>query len=156
MAMTKHVILSSLLIAAACGGAAHNAAEPEPSTGPAPTPAGPAVSNDDLASQGATLYGAHCAKCHGDKGQGGSKAPAVVGASALPKNPRPGSKRQVTFSTAYDIGAWAMEHMPGDKPGSLKQEEYLAILAFDLKANGVTLPAEPLTVEGLKAIVIHP
>ena len=60
------------------------------------------------------------------------------------------------FSTAYDVGAWAMKHMPADKPGSLSNDEYLAIIAFDLKANGVDLGAETLTLDKLQTIVLHP
>ena len=150
MRMIKSALLSGLFVIAACGGSAKH--EPEEPTGTAPA----AMTNDQLVAQGGELYGKHCAKCHGDAGQGTDKAPAVVGADALPKDPRPGAKRDVPFSTAYDVGAWAMKHMPADKPGSLTNDEYLAIMAFDLKANGVDLGAEPLTLDGLKAIVLHP
>ena len=154
MGMIKSVLFASLVLAAAaCGGSSSPKEPAEPNgTGPAPQVA----TNDELVAKGGTLYGEKCAKCHGDAGQGTDKGPAVVGEGALPKDPRPGAKRQVVFSTAYDIGAWVMEHMPADKPGSLAPEEYLAILAFDLKANGVDLGTEPLTIEGLKTIVIHP
>jgi hypothetical protein len=60
------------------------------------------------------------------------------------------------FSTAYDIGAWVMTNMPANAPGTLQPQEYLAILAFDLKANGVNLAPEALTLESIKQIVIHP
>jgi mono/diheme cytochrome c family protein len=153
MRMIKPTLFASALFVVACGGSSSPREPVEPTTD---KPTAAVVTNDELAARGATLYGANCAKCHGDAGQGTDKGPAVVGAGALPKDPRPGAKRQVVFSTAYDIGAWVMENMPGDNPGSLAPEEYLAILAFDLKANGVALPTEPLTVEGLKTIVIHP
>jgi cytochrome c len=154
MGMIKSVVFASLVLAAAaCGGSSSPKEPVEPNgTGPAPQVA----TNDELVAKGGKLYGEKCAKCHGDAGQGTDKGPAVVGEGALPKEPRPGAKRQVVFSTAYDIGAWAMEHMPADNPGSLAPEEYLAILAFDLEANGVELGTEPLTLEGLKSIVIHP
>jgi mono/diheme cytochrome c family protein len=152
MRMTRFMLISIVVgaAAAACGGSARH--EPDQPTGPAPAP----VSNDELVARGGQLYGKYCAKCHGDAGQGTDKGPAVVGAGALPKDPRAGAKRDVPFSTAYDVGAWAMKHMPADKPGSLATDEYLAILAFDLKANGVDLGAEPLTLDRLHAIVLHP
>ena len=154
MGMIKSVLFASVCLVAACGGSSSPKEPTEPNgTG---TTTAQVMTNDELVAKGGTLYGEKCAKCHGDAGQGSDKAPAVVGEGALPKDPRPGAKRQVVFSTAYDIGAWVMEHMPADKPGSLAPEEYLAILAFDLKANGVELGSEPLTVEGLKSIVIHP
>ncbi len=38
--------------------------------------------NADQAAQGAPLYVAHCAKCHGPTGAGGPHTPAVVGKNA--------------------------------------------------------------------------
>jgi hypothetical protein len=45
--------------------------------------------------------------------------------------------------------------MPGNKPGSLKADEYFAILAFDLKANGVAL-TQPVDGAVASGIVLHP
>ena len=45
--------------------------------------------------------------------------------------------------------------MPGDAPGSLTTDEYLAIFAFDLTANGITLD-KPLDGPAAQAIVLHP
>jgi cytochrome c len=138
-----------ICLAAACGGK------------PAPAPVAPAPAaggNDALIAKGGQLYGAHCAKCHGDAGQGTDKAPMVVGVGkgALPLDPRPGSKRDVPFHTAADIGGWAAKHMPGDAPGSLALGDYVAILAFDLHANGVDLGSEPFTLDRAAQITIHP
>lgn len=105
--------------------------------------------------RGKALYVQHCAKCHGDSGQGTKDGPAVVGPEAFPAEPRPGAKRDVRFRTAADVFAWAVEHMPGDAPGTLETDEYLAIFAFDLTANGVKLSA-PLDGAAAKAIVLHP
>ena len=146
------MILATVLFAAACGGA-HKAA---PEAAPAPASAG--GGNDALIARGGELYGAHCAKCHGDAGQGTDKAPAVVGVDkgALPLAARPGAKRDVAFHTAADVGGWVAKHMPGDAPGTLPLDDYVAILAFDLHANGVDLGAEPFTLERAGQIVIHP
>ncbi len=104
---------------------------------------------------GKQLYIEHCASCHGNGGQGSDTAPPVVGSDAFPLNPRPGAKRDVQFHTAADVFGWAIKHMPGDAPGTLKTEEYLAIFAFDLTANGVKLTA-PLDGPAAAAIVLHP
>ncbi|HKP58281.1 MAG TPA: c-type cytochrome [Polyangiales bacterium] len=91
---------------------------------------------------GMDVYVDHCAKCHGDAGQGTDKAPRVVGLNegALPLDP-PASrqKRKEQFVTVADVANFVVANMPGDDPGSLSTEEYLAVLAFDLKANGITL-----------------
>jgi cytochrome c len=105
--------------------------------------------------QGTGLYVANCAKCHGDSGQGTDKAPPVVGKDAFPLHPRAGAKRDVDFRTAADVFAWATVHMPGDAPATLSTDEYLAIFAFDLTANGVKLMA-PLDGAAAQAIVLHP
>ncbi|MDC0666529.1 c-type cytochrome [Nannocystis radixulma] len=90
-------------------------ADPEEAPGPA---------EQKLA--GGTLFEKHCAKCHGALGKGTDKAPAVVGEEALSR-----------FNTAQEVFEFISNEMPKDKPGSLKEGEYWAIIAFDLKANGV-------------------
>lgn len=105
--------------------------------------------------RGTKLYGANCAECHGDGGQGSPSAPPVVGKDAFPLKPRDGAKRDVEFRTAADVFAWTAVHMPGDAPGTLSTDEYLAIFAFDLTANGVKLSA-PLDAAAAQAIVLHP
>ena len=131
------------------------AAGPEAESAPPEAPVPAAASAPEAAEQGATLYGAKCASCHGDAGQGG-KAPAVVGKAALPLDPRPGSKRGGQFKTALDVFQFVKTAMPGDAPGSLTDDEYRAIIAFDLKANGVDLGAEPFTAERAATFVLHP
>jgi cytochrome c len=131
---------------AACGGKSTTA-----STTPAPEA-------DPLAAQiehGKALYTEKCAGCHGAAGEGTDKGPPVVGPEAFPLDPRPGAQRTSQFHTAADVFAFATEHMPADDPGSLAQDEYLAIFAFDLTANGVKLD-KPLDGAAAAAIVLHP
>ena len=122
---------------------------------PAPAaPAEPATATAQI-ERGKQLYGERCAKCHGDGGQGTDKGPPVVGKDAFPQQPRQGAKRNVEFRTAADVFAWATQHMPGDAPGTMSTDEYLAIFAFDLTANGVKLD-KPLDGPAAQAIVLHP
>src|ERR1041384_5151011 len=127
------------------------------STPAATTPAtpGPATSITAQIDQGKQLYVDKCAKCHGAAGEGSQKAPPVVGKDAFPEKPREGAKRDVDFHTAADVFAWTAKHMPGNAPGSLSTDEYLAIFAFDLTANGVKLE-KPLDGAAAQAIVLHP
>jgi len=115
----------------------------------------PELTAEAQIAQGQALYVEHCAGCHGDGGQGGEDAPPVVGADAFPLAPRAGAKRDVEFRTAADVFAWATMHMPPGAPGGLSTEEYLAIFAFDLTANGIEL-TEPLDGAAAAAIVLHP
>jgi mono/diheme cytochrome c family protein len=140
----KSLLLASLLIAC-------SSSSPRPTAQPAPT-ANPLTAQID---RGKGLYVDRCAKCHGDGGQGTDKGPPVVGPAAFPLKPRPGAKRDVDFRTAADVFAWTVAHMPGDAPGTLSTDEYLAIFAFDLTANKVQLKA-PLDAAAAQAIVLHP
>lgn len=104
---------------------------------------------DQQVELGAMLFAEHCAQCHGDMGQGTDKAPRVVGLSegALPLDPPPSRQlRKEQFVTVGDVANFVVMNMPANAPGSLMTDEYLAILAFDLQANGITLD-QPLTLE---------
>jgi mono/diheme cytochrome c family protein len=105
--------------------------------------------------QGKKLYTDNCSKCHGAAGQGTKDAPPVVGKDAFPLDPRPKAKRDVKFHTAADVFAWASKNMPAKKPGTLTTDQYLAIFAFDLTANGVKLD-KPLDGAAAAKIVLHP
>lgn len=108
------------------------------------------------ASRGASLYAAYCAKCHGDNGEGTENAPRVVGLDegALPlKAPAERKVRKEDFVTVADVAAFVTTNMPADDPGSLDTDEYLAILAFDLQANGITLE-QPLDLELAETLTI--
>lgn len=121
----------------------------------APEAAGGATTAAAQIDQGKQLYVEKCAKCHGDAGQGTAKGPPVVGPEAFPQKPRQGAKRDVEFHTAADVFAWASKNMPGGAPGSLTTDQYLAIFAFDLTANGIQLD-KPLDAPAAQAIVLHP
>jgi len=92
-------ILPTFLLAA-CGGSSggEKVEQPQPAT-EQPQPAAeqpqPAAGEtaDQQTARGGELYGKNCAGCHGDAGQGGAKAPPLVGGQALPLEPRPGAKR---------------------------------------------------------------
>jgi mono/diheme cytochrome c family protein len=104
---------------------------------------------EDQVALGGMLFADHCAECHGDAGQGTDVAPRLVGLDegALPLDP-PASRqvRKEKFVTVADVANFAVMNMPPDAPGSLSTEEYLAILAFDLNANGIMLD-QKLTLE---------
>jgi mono/diheme cytochrome c family protein len=149
--------------------------EPSPATGPAPEPApepaGPTAEElaaqeaekqaaeakaklDEQIAQGKELYGANCAGCHGANGEGRGKTPKVVGEGALPQKPPKGAKtRKAEFNTAADVATFVVASMPPKKGGSLTPEQYYAILAFDLSANGIAL-TEPVTADNAGNIAL--
>ena len=106
----------------------------------------------DQASNGKALYVKYCAVCHGANGEGGTvpqqfgklagrKVPPVAGPGFLP-----GMK---DVGQVYDF---AKKNMPGDKPGSLKDNEYLDVISFALQANNIKPDGKPLTPASAKEI----
>jgi cytochrome c len=110
----------------------------------------------DQVAEGGKLFAKHCAKCHGKAGEGTKKAPPIVGQGALPLDPPPGAKlRKTQFHTAQDVAEFVSSKMPANKPGSLKPDEYYAILAFDLKANGVDVSNKKIDATTAAQIKLH-
>jgi mono/diheme cytochrome c family protein len=104
---------------------------------------------------GQALYTQNCAECHGDSGQG-DKAPRLVGLKegALPLDPPTDRKyRKGRFVTVADVAEFAVQNMPPKKGGSLSADQYWAIVAFDLHANGIDLDKK-LTPEVAKTLTI--
>lgn len=113
---------------------------------------------DAQVAKGGELYGANCASCHGANGEGKKKYPKVVGEGALPLDPPKGAKlrKGIQFNTAKDVADFVVAKMPPKKAGKLTPEEYFAILAFDLNANGIAL-TEVVTADNAGSIQIpHP
>jgi hypothetical protein len=71
---------------------------------------------------------------------------------ALPLKPPAGSKRTTEFKTVADIADYVVKTMPPNAPGSLSAEDYYAVLAFDLKANGIDLGDKKLDGELAKTL----
>jgi mono/diheme cytochrome c family protein len=108
-------------------------------------------------AHGQMLFTKHCAKCHGHSGQGTEDAPRLVGLEegALPLDPPASRKvRKSRFVTVADVAEFAMANMPPKKAGTLTADEYLAVIAFDLKANGIDLGQELLTMPKAKTLTI--
>jgi cytochrome c len=136
-------LFASSLLLFACGGCTRPAAAPAAETAAAQTAASPASAGTFAAQAqaGQQLYAKNCASCHGAHGNDG-KAPPVVGLDqgALPLEPAPTAKfRKTQFKTVGDVADFVVKSMPPKAPGSLSADEYYAILAFDLQANGIDL-----------------
>ena len=124
---------------------------------PAPPVISPAVQQAIATQieQGRALFADKCAECHGANAQGTDDGPALVGKDVLPREPRAGSKRTLTFATAADVLAFATQNMPADDPGSLQPDEYAALIAFALSANAIKLD-KLLDATSAQAIVLRP
>jgi len=135
------LVACGVLALAACGG----------SSGPAPATGG---NSGDQVALGAKLYGENCASCHGASGAGG-KAPPLVGKAALPLDPPATAKfRKTQFHTGADVFAFVKATMP-PTGAKLTDEQYAAILAFDLKANGVDMTGKTVGPSTAASFVLH-
>lgn len=134
----------------------------------------PTVENPTQADEGAQLYWLNCQPCHGDRGQGltdewraqyppedqncwesgchgerpyerGFTLPATV-------PPLVGPDSLERFRTAGQVYAYVKAAMPYQAPGTLSDEEYLAITAFLAREHGVWdgRPLQTDTVEQLR------
>jgi len=131
------LLLVSLALATACGGTPPDAKNGENAAVPA--------NFSEQVKRGAEVFADHCSSCHGKGGEGTAEAPALVGPTALPLDPPSGAKhRKSQFVTVADVAEFVSTNMPGDAPGSLDAEDYFAVLAFDLKANGIDLGEQKL------------
>jgi S-disulfanyl-L-cysteine oxidoreductase SoxD len=120
------------VLASACG-----ASPPDAKSG---ENAAPPANFEQQVARGADVYAARCSTCHGKGGEGTADAPAVVGPTALPLDPPSGAKfRKSQFVTVADVADFVVKNMPADAPGSLSTDDYFAVLAFDLNANGIEL-----------------
>ncbi len=132
------------------------------------------------APEGARLFAQHCASCHGDRGQGLTGGPPIMGSGALPLYPdeqaaagnpqlsNPGQVRtqrltQVTgaaardpFQTSADVYRYISTRMP--KPmrdaGSLEADEYWAILNFMMISHGLEIPEDGIDESNAASVAI--
>lgn len=139
----------SVLLATGCGAGGATTA----------TPPGPIA---DQIALGKAVYSSKCAGCHGLDGTGGDDT-ALIGDRALPVEgsdvaggPRQAGKPRTTkFLTASDVYVYTKTNMPDDgSPGSLKDSEYLALTAWMLNGNHVTMSA-PLDSVNAASIRLH-
>ena len=151
-----------------------------------PTPAGAADANlakaRSQASQGADLFARECARCHGQRGEGGADVPSILGAWALPVYPddqsksadpaftdpqqleeearvRPaGAPSRDPFRTARDLHAFISKRMPlpARRAGSLRSDEYWAIVNFMLIAHGSDVPQDGISEANADSVSIEP
>jgi len=110
----------------------------------------PALYTADQATAGATTYQQACAACHGGALEGVS-APALKGEAF-------GEMATAQGLTADSLLEVTAATMPQSSPGSLKPEEYNAVVAYILQQNGYPAGTVALAphATGLKDAKITP
>lgn len=111
-----------------------------------------------IATQGAAVYAAQCASCHGDNGEGGGPAgngpqviidPATAQDGWQPDEPKVIGNYWPYATTVYD---YVRRAMPFLTPGSLTDDEYYAVVAFLLAENGIIGEEEEMNAETLPQV----
>ncbi|MGC4093464.1 MAG: cytochrome c [Polyangiaceae bacterium] len=80
----------------------------------------------DMAATGALLYERNCQGCHGERGEGADKGPAIFNKKKLGRR----------FKTAQGLFDFLVKEMPKDNPGSLDIGQYWNIETFIVVASG--------------------
>ena len=80
----------------------------------------------EQAKRGATLYGTHCASCHGSALNGGESAPPLTGSEFF---------SNWNGLTVGELFERIRVSMPADNPGKLTREQDADVLAFMLSMN---------------------
>lgn len=138
-----------VLCAALAGCAAAPVANPTPQLG-RPVSADPAQGADmtvfpdgrglppgrGTAADGAALYAARCAACHGALGEGG-RGGRLVGRAPLLASPWPEKTVGQYWPYATTLYDYIRRAMPIDAPGSLSADQGYALTAWVLQANDI-------------------
>lgn len=88
------------------------------------------------AADGAALYAARCAACHGVRGEGGSGG-RLVGRAPLLASPWPEKTVGQYWPYATTLYDYIRRAMPIDAPGSLSADQGYALTAWVLHANDI-------------------
>ncbi len=131
--------------------------------------------------EGSRLFEQKCAGCHGARGEGGVRAPTILGERGLPEYPRPqsavgdpatgdpealrlearsrpaGAPSRDPFRTAEDLERFVVQNMPppeDDEP-RLSPGEGRSLVHFMLVAHGVAVPPEGVTDQNAKSVKLQ-
>lgn len=104
-------------------------------------------------ASGSDIYAAHCAACHGDKGQGGL-APALVGGKGTLATAHPVTTVGSYWPYAPTLFDYIRRAMPFDAPESLTNDQVYAVAAYVLWLNGIVPRQTVLDADSLPKVVM--
>jgi cytochrome c553 len=108
-------------------------------------------------ADGAKVYGAKCASCHGLKGEGMPPFPKLVGRDpkdGFPFGRDPGLVKTIGnyWPHATTLFDYVKRSMPFMQPGSLTNDEVYAVTAWLLAQNEIIAADATLDAAGLRAV----
>ena len=103
------------------------------------------------AADGARIYSAQCAACHGKTGKEGPKDVLVGGQGTLATS-KPVKTIGSYWPYATTIWDYINRSMPYNKPGSLSAKEVYAVTAYVLYLNGIIKEDAPMNAKTLPQV----
>jgi mono/diheme cytochrome c family protein len=97
-----------------------------------------------LAPEGSLIYESYCAECHGLRGAGTGKQPAIMGDQSL-----------MRYTTAFDLYEYVHGHMPKGRKAELSPKDYWAVVDFVVRANGEPVPESGLSSSNAARVRLH-
>ena len=110
------------------------------------------VYTEAQAARGQKIYAENCASCHGDDLSGGGQAPALSGKDFN------ADWNDLAIGDVFDRTSGTM---PADKPGTLKPEQAVDVIAFLLQkgnfpAGQAELPTDATALKAIKYVSPKP
>ena len=104
------------------------------------------------AEEGAPIYAAQCASCHGERGEGRDDYPALVGGRGSLSTDKPLLTVGSYWPTATTLFDYLWRGMPYAAPGSLTADETYALTAWILSANAIVKPTKVMDSKSLPLV----
>ena len=103
-------------------------------------------------AQGAAIYAAKCASCHGAKAEGGAGPRLFGGIGTLMAPQQPVQTVGSYWPYATMVFDFVRRTMPWDKPKSLTNDEVYASVAYILSLNGLMKEGEVLNKDSIMKV----
>ena len=100
---------------------------------------------------GREVFVSSCARCHGDKGEGGV-GPRLVGGKGTLTSARPLKTVGSFWPYATTVWDYVNRAMPFDQPGKLKPPEVYALVAYILNLNGIIESNDAMDAKSLPKV----
>jgi cytochrome c len=103
------------------------------------------------AVEGREVFAARCAKCHGEKGEGGI-GPLLVGGQGTLATSKPVKTVGSFWPYATSVWDYVNRAMPFNQPGALTHNQVYSVVAYVLYLNGIVAETHTLNEKTLPKV----